>query len=132
MVKPANVCMVLTLVLSRDWQVHQLDVKNAFLHGTMIYGDNVPQLAGRIHGFSSPKSSLQVDQITLRFEAGTCAWYNHFATYLVSLGFAKAKSNTSLFILLCNASTIYLLLYIYDIMLMVSSPTLLYHTFASQ
>ncbi|GJR83048.1 ribonuclease H-like domain-containing protein [Tanacetum coccineum] len=32
-VKPATVHTVLSLALSRDWPVHQLDVKNAFLHG---------------------------------------------------------------------------------------------------
>jgi hypothetical protein len=26
---------VLSLTLSRDWLIHQLDVKNAFLHGTL-------------------------------------------------------------------------------------------------
>jgi histone deacetylase 1/2 len=34
-VKPATVHTVLSLTLSRSWPVHQLDVKNAFLHGTL-------------------------------------------------------------------------------------------------
>jgi hypothetical protein len=34
-VKPATVCFVLSVELSHDWPMHQLDVKNAFLHGTL-------------------------------------------------------------------------------------------------
>ena len=34
-VKPATVRTVLTIAHSRDWPIHQLDVKNAFLHGTL-------------------------------------------------------------------------------------------------
>jgi hypothetical protein len=34
-VKLATVCTILSLALSRDWSIHQLDVKNAFLHGTL-------------------------------------------------------------------------------------------------
>jgi hypothetical protein len=34
-VKPAAVRTVLATAVSRDWPVQQLDVKNAFLHGTL-------------------------------------------------------------------------------------------------
>jgi hypothetical protein len=34
-VKPATVRTVLSLVVSRSWPIHQLDVKNVFLHGTL-------------------------------------------------------------------------------------------------
>jgi hypothetical protein len=34
-VKFATVKPILSLALSRDWAVHQLDVKNAFLHDTL-------------------------------------------------------------------------------------------------
>jgi hypothetical protein len=34
-VKPATVRIVLTLAVNRGWPMHQLDVKNVFLHGTL-------------------------------------------------------------------------------------------------
>ncbi|GJW10191.1 ribonuclease H-like domain-containing protein [Tanacetum coccineum] len=34
-VKPATIRTVLNLALSKDWLVHQLDVKNGFLHGSL-------------------------------------------------------------------------------------------------
>jgi hypothetical protein len=35
-VKFATIRAVLSLALSRDWAIHQFDVKNAFLHGTLV------------------------------------------------------------------------------------------------
>jgi hypothetical protein len=34
-VKSATISIMLTLALPRSWPIHQLDVKNAFLHGTL-------------------------------------------------------------------------------------------------
>jgi hypothetical protein len=35
-VKSATVRTMLTLVVSRGWPVHQLNIKNAYLHGTLF------------------------------------------------------------------------------------------------
>jgi hypothetical protein len=53
------------------------------------------------------------------------AWYNRFASYLLSLGFVEAKSDTSLFIFYRHFETIYLLLYVDDIVITASSTKLL-------
>jgi hypothetical protein len=53
------------------------------------------------------------------------AWYHCFASYLVSLGFMEAKSDTSLFVYRRGVDTAYLLLYVDDIVLTASSPELL-------
>lgn len=35
-VKPATIRTLLSLAVSRSWPIHQLDVKNTFLHGTLF------------------------------------------------------------------------------------------------
>jgi hypothetical protein len=55
-------------------------------------------------------------------------WYHCFTSYLVSLGFMEAKSDTSLFIYRHDADTSYLLLYVDDIVFTALSPELLQHT----
>ena len=47
------------------------------------------------------------------------------ASFLLSIGFVEAKSDTSLFIYQCGSDTAYLLLYVDDIVLTASSPGLL-------
>jgi hypothetical protein len=53
------------------------------------------------------------------------AWYSRFATYLTTLGFIEAKSDTSLFIFRRGSNTVYLLLYVDDIILTASNMELL-------
>ncbi|GJT02374.1 ribonuclease H-like domain-containing protein [Tanacetum coccineum] len=65
-VKPATVRTVLSLALSRDWPIHQLDVKNAFLNGDIsetAYMYQPPGYANRV-GFLSSRcdSSLFIYQ----------------------------------------------------------------------
>jgi hypothetical protein len=59
------------------------------------------------------------------------AWYNRFATYLTTLGFIEAKSDTSLFIFCRGSDTVYRLLYVDDIILTVSSMELLRRTISA-
>jgi hypothetical protein len=66
-----------------------------------------------------------------RLEQAPRAWYNHFATYLLSLGSTEAKLDTSLLIFHQNSETMYLLLYVDDIILTTSSMELLRHNISA-
>jgi hypothetical protein len=59
------------------------------------------------------------------------AWYSRFATYLTTLGFIEAKSDTSLFIFRRGSDTVYLLFYVDDIILTTSSMELLHRTISA-
>ena len=59
------------------------------------------------------------------------AWYSRFATFLMTLGFTEAKSDTSLFIYRRGDETAYLLLYVDDIVLTASSQQLLQSVISS-
>jgi hypothetical protein len=54
------------------------------------------------------------------------AWYSRFASYLASIGFVVAKLDTSLFIYRRGDDTVYLLLYVDDIVLTASTANLLH------
>ena len=59
------------------------------------------------------------------------AWYSRFVTFLMTLGFTEAKSDTSLFIYHRGDATAYLLLYVDDIVLAASSQQLLQSVISS-
>jgi hypothetical protein len=53
------------------------------------------------------------------------SWYSRFTTYITSLGFLEAKFDTSLFVFRYDIDTVYLLLYVDDIVLIASNIALL-------
>jgi hypothetical protein len=123
-VKPATVRTVLSLALARSWPVHQLNVKNAFLHGALTETVYCCQLAGFVDS-SRPDMVCRLNRSLYGLKQGPRAWHSRLATLLVTLGSVEAKSDTSLFIHHHGAETAYLLLYVDDIVLTASSQSLL-------
>jgi hypothetical protein len=122
-VKPATVRTVITIAHSRDWPIHQLDVKNAFLHGTLSETVYCSQPTGFTDP-AAPNHVCKLNKSLYGLKQAPRAWYSRFASFLLSLGFTEAKSDTSLFIYRQGAATIYLLLYVDDIVLTASSSLL--------
>jgi hypothetical protein len=124
-VKPATVRTVLSLTLSRQWPVHQLDVKNAFLHGVLSETVYCSQPAG-FEDSSRPGLVCRPNKSLYGLKQAPRAWYSRFATFLLRLGFLESKADTSLFVLRRGSDTAYLLLYVDDIVLTASSMGLLH------
>jgi hypothetical protein len=129
-VKPATVRTVLTLAHSRDWPIHQLDVKNAFLHGTLSETVYCSQPTGFVDA-ALPNHVCRLNKSLYGLKQAPRAWYSRFASFLLSLGFTEAKSDTSLFIYRRSTDTVYLLLYVDDIVLTASSEQLLHRVIAA-
>ncbi|GKA99222.1 ribonuclease H-like domain-containing protein [Tanacetum coccineum] len=100
--KPGSNRTVLSLAASRHWPIHQLDVKNAFLHGDLFETVYMHQPLG-FRDFVHP------DYVCLL----------HRSLYGLN------RCDSSLFIYRQGMDTAYLLLYIDDIVLTASSETLL-------
>lgn len=113
-----------TVALFHSWHVHQLDVKSVFLHGTLDEIVYCVQPAGFVDS-SRPDHVCRLNKSLYGLKHAPRAWYSRFATRILSIGFVSAKSDTSLFIYQHNHDTIYLLLYVDDIVLTTSSDSLL-------
>jgi hypothetical protein len=120
---PGTIRTVLTLALLRACPVNQLAVKNAFLHGTLTETVYCTQSVG----FVDPTHHDMVCKLNWSLydlKQAPRAWYNRFATFLISQGFIEAKTDTSLFVFRHSLDTAYLL-YVDDIVLTTSSPNLI-------
>jgi len=129
-VKPATVRTVLTLAHSRDWPIHQLDVKNAFLHGILSETVYCSQPTGFVDP-ALPGHVCRLNKSLYGLKQAPRAWHTRFASHLLSLGFTEAKSDTSLFIYHHGTETAYLLLYVDNIVLTASSQQLLHRVIAA-
>jgi hypothetical protein len=124
-VKHATIRVVLSLALSNNWPIHQLDVKNAFLHGNL----NEEVYSQQPSGFADarfPTHVCRLQKSLYGLKQAPRAWFQRFSTYARSLGFVESKSDTSLFIFHTSSATSYLLLYVDDIILTASSTTFLH------
>ncbi|KAJ9548025.1 hypothetical protein OSB04_020568 [Centaurea solstitialis] len=123
-VKPATIRTVLSISISRNWPIHQLDVKNVFLLGDLTVTVYMRQPPGYVNS-SFPNHVCRLRKALYGLKQAPRAWYHRFAVYLSSLGFLSSKTDTSLFTYHRESDTIYFLLYVDDIILTASSPTLI-------
>ncbi|GJY44191.1 ribonuclease H-like domain-containing protein [Tanacetum coccineum] len=108
-VKLATICIVLSLAVSRLWPIYQLDIKNAFLHSHISETVYVHQPLGFVD-LTHPDYGCLLYKSLYCLKQALRAWFQHFATYAIPTGFHE---------------TDYLLLYVDDIILIVSSSYLL-------
>lgn len=123
-VKPATIRTVLEVSLARQWPIHQLDVKNAFLHGDLdetIYMQQPPGFVDKQY----PHHVFLLRKAIYGLKQAPRAWNSRFASYVNNMGFISSKSDASLFIYSKGAQQAYLLLYVDDIILTASDTQFL-------
>jgi hypothetical protein len=123
-VKPVTIRTVLHLAASRDWPVHQLDVKNAFLHGELAERVYCQQPVGFVDK-DKPDHVCLLSKSLYGLKQAPRAWFQTFAGTLHTLGFLATGSDSSLFIYKHDNNVAYLLLYVDGIVLTASSTVLL-------
>ena len=132
-VKPVTVRLVLSLAVSRGWSLRQIDVNNAFLHGFLeedVYMQQPP-------GFEDsryPQHVCKFQRALYGLKQSPHAWYARLSDRLLQLGFVSSKADTSLFIFHHQGVTIYMLVYVDDIVIAGSSAAAierLVHTLSS-
>ncbi|KAK1613636.1 hypothetical protein QYE76_019153 [Lolium multiflorum] len=123
-VKPATIRLVLHIAVSGSWPIRQLDVKNAFLHGSLEEVVYCQQPPGFVDA-SRPDHVCRLHKSLYGLKQAPRAWYHRFASYIATLGFVASATDTSLFVLHSAADTAYLLLYVDDIIVTASSASFL-------
>lgn len=115
-IKPTTIRIILSLAVSRGWNIRQLDVSNAFLHGNLddvVYMEQPP-------GFKDPSKPdfvccLQRSLYGLR--QAPRQWYKRLAAAFQKYNFRVSTADSSLFCYNHGDVVIFALAYVDDIIL---------------
>ncbi|GJU78356.1 ribonuclease H-like domain-containing protein [Tanacetum coccineum] len=125
-VKSATFHTVLSLAVSHDWPIHQLDVKSAFLHGQFSKTVYMHQPPGFVDS-SHPDYVCHLQRSLYGLKQAHHAWFYRFAT---CIGFQHSKTDMSLLVFNRGPDIAYLLIYVDGIVPTASSAALLHRIIA--
>ncbi|WVZ53157.1 hypothetical protein U9M48_004138 [Paspalum notatum var. saurae] len=120
-IKPSTVRIILSLAVTQGWSMKQIDIQNAFLHGVLeeeVYMKQPP-------GFEDPQKPInficRLKKAIYGLKQAPKAWYSRLTSKLHDLGFKSSVADTSLLIFKEKGLTIYMLIYVDDIIIVSSS-----------
>ena len=113
--KMNSILHVLSLVALHNWEVHQMDVKSAFLHGDLqeeIYMEQPP-------GYFQDNSNLVclLKKSLYGLKQAPRAWYSKMDSFLVDTSFSRCHSDPNVYTNKVGNHLIILVLYVDDLIL---------------
>ncbi|BBH07344.1 hypothetical protein Prudu_019255 [Prunus dulcis] len=122
-VRHTTVRLILGLAVNFQWELRQLDVKNAFLHGELQEEVFMKQPQGFVDS-QYPNHVCKLQKSLYGLKQAPRAWNAKFTGYLPTLGFSVSHSDPSLFVKKTEVAVVILLLYVDDIIITGSDPSL--------
>ncbi|KAJ0587122.1 putative RNA-directed DNA polymerase [Helianthus annuus] len=114
-VKMVTVRTVITLAVFYGWSLYQLDVDNAFLHGT-ISEDVYMKLPQGYYSKSETKVCKLVKSL-YGLKQAPRKWNERLTSVLIKNGYVQSKCDHSLFMMSKSEITVFLLVYVDDIVI---------------
>lgn len=107
--------MLLAIAAQKQWKIHQLDVKSAFLNGFLEEEIYVDQPEGFVVEGQENKV-YRLKKALYGLKQAPRAWYNRIDEYLLNLGFVKSLSESTLYIKAEKNDLIIVSLYVDDLL----------------
>lgn len=110
--KPTTVRVLLEIAAAKKWEIHQMDVQNAFLHGDLqeeVYMKLPP-------GFESsdPNKVCRLRKSIYGLKQAPRCWFAKLSTALKSYGFKQSKADYSHYSFLQERTCLHILIYVDD------------------
>ncbi|XP_065846872.1 uncharacterized protein [Euphorbia lathyris] len=114
-IKPTTIRLLLSIAVSNYWFITQLDVSNAFLHGTIDEIIHMEQPPGFVDP-QFPNHVCRLRKSLYGLKQAPRMWHKCLTSALVQLGFVCSKADSSLYCFTGGQSRIFCLIYVDDIL----------------
>ena len=108
--------VLLSLVANLDWPLHQLDVKNAFLHDNLdeeVYMDILPGYTRS----AETKIVCKLERALYGLKQSPRAWFGRFSSTMRKYGYHQSNSNHTLFLKHRQSKVTTLIVYVDDMII---------------
>jgi hypothetical protein len=121
-VKIDSIHLALAIATTRGWEVHHMDVKNAFLHEDLLEEIYMEQPPDFIHDLSLV---CRLNKSLYGLNQGPRSWYTKMDSYFLSLNFVRCESDPNVYMLRTTDSLMILVLYVDDFLITGCSTSLI-------
>lgn len=118
--------LLLALATMHDWPLRQVDISNAFLHGDLEEIIYMEQSTGFVHP-EFPDRVCLLKKSLYGLKQAPRAWYFKHTDCLLRFGFVTSQANHSLFFFHCDATILFVLVYVDDIIITGNNTMALQH-----
>jgi len=110
-----TICLVLAYDIASRWPIHQIDINNMFLNGDLterVYMQQSPSFT-----FTDPHLVCHLHKAIYGLKQAPQSRFLKLSTTLKNLGFHSTISDNSLFVKFDSSHTLFLLVYVDDILI---------------
>jgi Reverse transcriptase (RNA-dependent DNA polymerase) len=113
--KMNTVRILLSVVVNSGWKLYQMDVKNAFLQGNLE--EEVYMIIPQGHKGSNSGMVCKLAKAIYGLKQSPRAWYSKLSHALITKGFVKGKSDSTMFVHSTTHTKTIVLVYVDDIII---------------
>eukprot|EP00253_Pinus_taeda_P002257 PITA_02257 len=112
---------IIALAVSQGWNLHHMDVKTAFLHGSIKEEVYVEQPKG-FEIYDRKSHVYRLKKALYGLMQAPRAWYERINSYLLKLGFTRSEVDANLYFKVEDDKPLILMMYVDDLFLIGANP----------
>ncbi len=107
---------IIAMEAAKGWSLHQMDVKNAFLHGDLQEEVYMKQPPGYVDQ-TNPNLVCRLKKALYSLKQAPRAWSDKIGQYLVTSGFQTSKADFSLYVKKTDYGIVVIVIYVDDLII---------------